>query len=76
MDTNCDAADVVDALPRDINKSLLMNSDSCIELLWCKTRSVAMMYLVVISFKKNFLNVSSYSSVKTKIVKNDNFSVF
>ena len=66
------------SLLSDINKSLLMNSDSCIELLWCKTRSVAMMYLVVISFKKNFLNVSSYSSTKTKskIVKNDNFSVF
>ena len=43
------------SLLSDINKSLLMNSDSCIELLWCKTRSVAMMYLVVISFKKTSL---------------------
>ena len=43
------------SLLSDINKSLLMNSDSCIELLRRKTRSVAMMYLVVISFKKTSL---------------------
>ena len=69
------------SLLSDINKSLLMNSDSCIELLRRKTRSVAMMYLVVISFKKTSLmchHIHHQNEIQrwSKIVKNDNFSVF